>query len=206
MKGRVPFFSVIVPMHNAEEWVRTGLESIRRQTFKDYELIAVCDDCRDRTAEIAREYTENVTEVSWRNRGKARNTGLEKARGRWILWMDDDDWWHDDMAFRKIAEEILDDEELDILAFNFVFKYHGIARQYPGHLYIAVWNKAWRRDFIGETRFPEIEHTEDVRFARETHGKARIRYLDEVLYYYNYMRPGSYSAMKAAGELAPVEV
>lgn len=204
-----PFFSVIVPAHNAEDRIRKGLDSIKGQTFKDYELIIVCDDCQDRTAEIAREYTDRVFEVGWHSCGKTRNKGLEEARGKWILFMDDDDWWTEDKAFGTIAFAISTFEEagkpIDILAFNFVFGYKGVARQWPGRLFIAIWNKAWRRSFIGETRFPEVPHSDDVGFARATHGRANVRFLDATLYYYDYMRPGSITQKLQDGELKTLE-
>ena len=52
----MPKLSVIVPEHNSAEWMRKGLESIRRQTFQDYQLIIVCDSCEDNTYEIAKGY------------------------------------------------------------------------------------------------------------------------------------------------------
>ena len=61
-----PFFSVIVPEHNSAEFMRKGLESIKAQSFTDYELIVVCDACEDNTAEIAREYTDKVFEIEAR--------------------------------------------------------------------------------------------------------------------------------------------
>ena len=203
-----PFFSVIIPAYNAEEWIRTGLDSIMEQTFEDYELIVVCDDCHDRTAEIAREYTDKVIEVGWHNCGMTRNRGLDEATGDWILWMDDDDQWNDDMAFRKIAQAILDyDQDFDVLAFDFVFKGRGIARQGPERLYIAIWNKAWKREFLERigARFPEVPHSDDVGFAEATHGRARFRFLHEVLYYYNYLRIGSITYKLKTGELKRLE-
>ena len=208
MENKRPFFSVIVPAHNAEDRIRTGLDSIKSQTFTDYELIIVCDDCHDRTEEIAKEYTEKVISVGWHNCGKTRNRGLDEATGEWILFMDDDDWWNDDMAFRKIAEEILEhDQDFDVLAFDFVFKYRGIAHQYPGHLFIAIWCKAWKREFLERVgaRFPEVPHSDDVGFAEATHNRARFRFLDEVLYYYNFMRPGSITYKLKTGELQKLE-
>ena len=197
-----PFFSVIIPAHNCAAWMRKGLDTIRAQSFKDYELIIVCDACTDNTAEIAREYTDRVIEVENNGSGPTRNVGLEASRGEWLLWMDDDDWWTDSDAFQKIADEIRKAEgTFDVLAFGFFFKSRGYAQQRPGRLYIAIWNKAWRRDFIGETRFPPIAHTDDVGFANATHGKARFRYLDDLLYYYNYMRPGSITHLKSIGKL-----
>ena len=51
-----PFFSVIVPTHNAEEFMEWGLTMIREQDFEDYELIIVCDSCTDNTEKIAIQY------------------------------------------------------------------------------------------------------------------------------------------------------
>ena len=200
-----PFFSVIVPAHNAETRIRRGLDSIRRQTFTDYELIVVCDDCGDKTVDIAMEYTDKVFEVDWHNCGKTRNKGLDEATGSWILFMDDDDWWQDDSAFQVIAEGIRHGGDFDVLAFGFTFGSNGYVMQYKGHLYIAVWSKAWRRGFIGDTRFPEVPHSDDVGFAEQTHYRARFRYSIENLYYYNYMRPGSITHKLHTGELKTLE-
>lgn len=200
-----PFFSVILPAHNAADRMRKGLESVRRQTFTDYELIVVCDDCQDKTAEIAREYTDRVYEVPWHSCGRTRNKGLDEARGRWILFMDDDDWWMDDSAFQVIAEGIRHGGDFDVLAFGFVFGSNGPTLQWPGHVYIAIWSKAWRHGFIGDTRFPDVPHSDDVGFVERTHYRARFRYMDEILYYYDYMRPGSITQKLHTGELKTLE-
>ena len=194
MELKRPFFSVIVPEHNSEEFMRRGLESIRNQTFKDYELIIVCDSCTDRTAEIAREYTEKVYEISAGRCAAARNTGLDVAEGEWILFMDDDDWWSDEMAFRRIAQRILDERgAFDVLAFGFYWQNIGYRYNSPQRLYTAVWNKAWKKEFIDRigARFPDWAHSDDEGFSRLTHHRARIRFMDESLYYYNFMREGS---------------
>ena len=200
-----PFFSVIVPAHNAACRIRRGLSSIMRQTFADYELIVVCDDCQDDTAAIARAYTKNVYEVSWHNCGKTRNKGLDEATGKWILFMDDDDWLQNEDAFQIIADAIRKDENFDVLAFGFTFRMNGYSRQFPGHLYIAIWNKAWKRSFIGDTRFPEVPHSDDVGFAEQLHPRARFRYIDDNLYFYDYLRPGSITAKLRSGELKTLE-
>ena len=194
MELKRPFFSVIVPEHNSADFMRRGLESIRNQTFKDYELIIVCDSCTDRTAEIAREYTEKVYEISAGRCAAARNTGLDVAEGEWILFMDDDDWWSDEMAFRRIAQRILDERgAFDVLAFGFYWQNIGYRYNSPQRLYTAVWNKAWKKEFIDRigARFPDWAHSDDEGFSRLTHHRARIRYMDESLYYYNFMREGS---------------
>lgn len=203
-----PFFSVIVPAQNAACRIRKGLGSIKRQTFTNYELIVVCDDCQDDTAAIAREYADKVLTVDWHNCGKTRNKGLDEATGEWILFMDDDDWFQNDDVFRTIYYNIqieLQKGDFDVLAFGFTFGMNGYSRQYPGHLYIAIWNKAWKRSFISNTRFPEVPHSDDVGFAEQLHPKARFRYIDDDLYYYNYLRPGSITAKLRSGELKTLE-
>ena len=187
-----PFFSVIVPEHNSAEFMRKGLDSIRSQTFTDYELIIVCDSCTDNTAEIAREYTDKVYEIDAKRCGFARNKGLDEANGEWILFMDDDDWFMDTMVFQTLTDTVGKQDE-DILAFSFFWKGHGVKQNTVNHLWTAVWNKAWRKEFIDRigARFPDWIHSDDEGFSRITHHRAKIAYMNQCLYYYNFMRPGS---------------
>ena len=71
-----PFFSVIIPAHNSQEYIRRGLETIRQQRFKDYELIIVCDACTDDTELVAKAYTEKVIVTQFGLDGMARNAGI----------------------------------------------------------------------------------------------------------------------------------
>lgn len=192
MENGKPFFSVIVPEHNSAGFMRKGLDSIRAQTFTDYELIVVCDSCEDNTAEIAWEYTDRVFEINAKRCGLARNKGLDEARGEWILFMDDDDWFMGDGVFHRLADNVGKEDE-DVLAFGFMWQNKGITLNKPGHLWTAVWNKAWRKSFIDKHgfRFPDWKHSDDDGFSRITHPVAKITYLYEALYYYNFMRPGS---------------
>ena len=204
MSYEKPLFSVIIPMHNCAEFMRKGLEQIRKQSFQDYELIMVCDRCTDNTVEIAKAYirpdhNDKVLIADHGKAGMSRNDGLDVAQGEWILFADDDDWYLDG-AFQMIAESVKGRDEFDILAYGFEFKGLGTKLQSNSRVYPAVWNKAWRRAFIGEERFPDWEHTDDLGFARKMHPKARFLFLYEVLYYYNFMRQGSVSDRIRAGE------
>lgn len=187
-----PFFSVIMPTHNGEEYIRKSLESIRFQTFTDYELIIVCDKCEDNTEAIAREYTDKVFVIDAGRCALARNKGLDEATGEWILFIDDDDWFMDSMVFRTIADTVGKQGE-DVLAFSFFWKGHGVARNRKDHLWTAVWNKCWRREFIERigARFPDWAHSDDDGFSKFCHPKAKIAFLDQCLYFYNFMREGS---------------
>ena len=86
-------FSIIIPAHNSENHIRKALESIKSQTFTDYELIVICDSCNDNTQKVAEEYGAITERVGFGRDGLTRNRGLAKAKGDWVLFMDDDDWW-----------------------------------------------------------------------------------------------------------------
>jgi len=187
-----PFFSVIVPEHNAAEYMRKGLDSIRRQTFTDYELIIVCDACDDNTIEIALEYSKRVYITNAKRCAAARNKGLDEARGEWILFMDDDDWWISDESFQVIADNVGKHGE-DVLAFGFYWQSRGVVFPTEKQPWTAVWHKAWRKKFLDRicARFPNWEHSDDDGFTKATLPHAKLAFLDKPLYYYNFLRPGS---------------
>jgi len=194
-----PFFSVIVPLHNAENYMRMALDSVREQDFTDYELIIVCDACTDSSEKIAHEYSDLVLNVNFGRAGLSRNAALDIATGKWILFLDDDDYYLPG-AFRKIADALSRMPDIDILAYGFDWKNVGAVKQNHEQVFIAVWNKAWKRSFIGNERFPDWIHSDDLGFAKKMHPRAKFGFLDEPLYYYNFMRPGSVSDKIKAGE------
>jgi len=191
----MPRFSIIIPAYNAEDRIRKALDSIRDQSFKDYELIVVCDSCKDKTAEIARLYGAKVFEAEYHNDGLSRDRGLDEATGKWILFMDDDDWWLHEFVLGQIDEKLREhNDKMDVLCFSFIFKGWKYAKpngNRGGH-FCAVWNKCWKRSVIGNTRFPNIPCSSDLHFHREMFAKGlQIIDWDMPIYYYNYLRPGS---------------
>lgn len=188
-------FSIIIPAYNAENHIRKALESIKSQTFKDYELIVVCDSCTDNTSCIAKEYTNNVYEVEYGCDGPTRNTGIDVAKGDYILFMDDDDWWLHEFVLSQINDK-LNEQNCDLLCFSFIWK--GVKYASPlsnnGWPYPAVWNKCWKRSFIGNTRFPAIKSISDWYFHCDCFARnPKIIYWDMPMYYYNFLREGSIS-------------
>ena len=188
-------FSIIMPAHNAAGFIRKALESVKAQTFKDYELIVICDACTDSTAKIASEYGAKIAEVDFANCGPARSLGLDMAQGEWILFMDSDDWWIHEFVLDQLNKELGDE---DLLCFGFIWKGRGYAspNREGGYYWPAVWNKCWRSSAIGETRFPE-EYPDDLLFHNAMMNKLlKIRTWEMPLYYYNYWREGSVSCQK----------
>lgn len=200
MKEERPLFSVIVPVHSEPEVIWRGLQSINAQEFDSYERVFVCDCCTEEIIEYVRGFhPEKLIMTEFGKAGMARNAGLDVAEGEWILFMDDDDWFLPG-AFATIAEELKRQRDIDILAFAFEWKGRGVGMQSEKRVYPAVWNKAWRRKFIGEERFPDWIHTEDLGFARRLHWRARFGFLQAVLYHYEFMRLGSVSDRIRNGE------
>ena len=85
-------FSIIIPAHNEEKNIRKLLDSIKSQTFTDYEVIVVCDSCEDATESIAKEYGARTLNVDYHTDGLTRNAGIDIAKGEWLLFIDADDW------------------------------------------------------------------------------------------------------------------
>lgn len=89
--------SVIVPVYNGEDTLERCIQSIVKQTYKDFELLIVNDGSGDASLAIAKRYEEQdkrVIVLSQENKGvsAARNYGIQKARGKWITFVDADDY------------------------------------------------------------------------------------------------------------------
>lgn len=90
-----PLVSVIVPTYNRPRMLERALQSIAKQTFRDYEILVVNDGGED-MSKIVSEFRQAVYISHARNRGlpAARNTAIEHARGDYIAYLDDDDIWY----------------------------------------------------------------------------------------------------------------
>lgn len=117
-----PFFSIIVPVYKVEAYLKKCVNSIWRQTFKDYELILVDDgspdDCPLICDELASE--DDRIKVIHKNNGglsSARNAGLDVATGGYVLFIDSDDYWCDNTFLESLYARQLEFKE-DIILFG----------------------------------------------------------------------------------------
>ncbi len=97
MNDTVPLVSVVIPIYNVEAFLHQCLRSVAAQSFTDLEMICVIDGATDGSETIAREFARaepRCRVISQSNQGlsAARNTGVAGARGRWIFFLDSDDW------------------------------------------------------------------------------------------------------------------
>jgi glycosyltransferase involved in cell wall biosynthesis len=100
-----PRVSIIIPAYNAEAYLAETLESVIRQTYRDYEAIVVDDGSSDRTLEIARSFEPHVKVLSQPNGGpaSARNLAIKNSAGQYIAFLDSDDLWTDHKLERQVA-------------------------------------------------------------------------------------------------------
>ena len=92
-----PYISIIVPIYNAEKWLKKCVESILAQQFRNFELLLIDDGSTDKSGYICDEYAtadNRICVTHQENSGvsAARNQGILKANGKWITFIDADDW------------------------------------------------------------------------------------------------------------------
>lgn len=90
--------SIVTPLYNGERFVRQTVESVLSQTYPEWEMVIVNDGSKDKSDQIVREYAEKdcrIRVLSQPNGGSAsaRNHGIREARGRYMVFLDADDYW-----------------------------------------------------------------------------------------------------------------
>ena len=118
----MPKVSIIIPVFNKDKYISATIESILRQKFTDYEVIAVNDGSTDNSLQILKKYEEKdsrlfVIDIPNGGVSNARNVGLSYASGEWIQFLDGDD--KIDEEYLKNAVEIAEAVNADILFTKF---------------------------------------------------------------------------------------
>lgn len=210
--------SVIVPVWNAHEYLNRCVDSILAQTYRNLEVLLVDDGSTDDSLEICRRYAESDSRVQAfhkENGGQAsaRNYALDRATGDFVGFVDNDDWIFPAMYQRLhglMVEHDADvgrcgdmqgemeaspsEAEASILVTE--------AEEYFGLLYQDIWgghvtDRLFRRELIGDARFPHSKTIEDMRFMRILlPGIRREVATDEKLFFYT-IRPDNTSKVYA---------
>ena len=219
--------SVIMSLYNVELFMRTAIESVLNQNLKEIELICINDGSTDYSLATAQEYADKddrikiITYDESKGQAYARNRGIDIARGKYIGFVDGDDWIEPDM-FEKLYENAeknnsevsfcaaaLYDElsqkcdfsnayyNLSLIPSSFdnkVFFHEDTKNLLTGQINVALWNKIYRTDFMNENkiRFPEYFIYEDMPFFYDVWFKAkRISLIRDYGYFYRVNRSGS---------------
>ena len=103
-----PNISIVIPLYNCENTVERSIRSVIDQTYQDFEIIAVDNNCTDRTMEIVRREADSsgklkVVKCATKGIVPALNAGLRAATGEWIARQDGDDYWYPEKLEKQIA-------------------------------------------------------------------------------------------------------
>ena len=209
--------SVFVPIYKVQDYLKECIESIINQTYSDIEVILVDDGSPDRCPQMCDEWAKRdsrIRVVHKKNGGlsSARNAGLDVAKGEYISFVDSDDFICKD-ALENLYNRIKDDKSIGITS-GLIYRYQdGSINNFkdqwlcskeiviPSSEFLletmsqktsyTVWNKLYRRDVIGNTRFREGRNNEDTLFMYDLGKNIAILNVCMVeiphyVYYYRY--------------------
>jgi glycosyltransferase involved in cell wall biosynthesis len=209
-RSRKPKISVVMPIHNAGSFLIKSFASLKSQTFQDFEVICVLDDCSDWTEDFVKYFEagdprfKHIT-VSFKSPSKTRNAGIELAQGEYLYFFDADDAIEPD-AFESLLR-IFDQTDAECVFFLFretyrTAPYYILPRWYdalnflpedevfkiePEHFKFFMqfpwpWMRLYKRKFFmdNELVFPEFEFSEDLAQCYKT-----MLCMSDKFYFYN---------------------
>ncbi len=190
--------SIIMPVYNAEKYLSQALQSIRCQTYKNFELICINDASTDRTMEVLQKFRNIDSRIKiMENQERfgaaiARNRGMLEARGKYLVFLDADDIFEEEMLESSYKE--MERYNVDIVMYEFmhvpsahIYEKRRIPRseqfierycrtpfsicEYEPIEFLnwtpAPWNKMYRKDFIffNQLEFQTLSSSNDVYFG-----------------------------------------
>lgn len=201
-------FSIIVPVYNCEKYLSRCLDSIRKQTYQNFECILIDDGSEDGSSIICENYKEldnRFYVIHQTNCGVsiARNKGIKEAKGDWICFVDSDDWIDEDylecihksldkadvliIGYKKCSEDkLFSIEKLPLGYFNGKNDYTG--------LFQAPWTKIVKREILNKNliSFPEgYVISEDLYFSFLLYFYVNVVYVIDYEGYNYYINPVS---------------
>ncbi|WP_372518435.1 glycosyltransferase family 2 protein [Candidatus Ruminimicrobiellum ovillum] len=226
MKQNNPKVSIIIPVYNVEQYLRQCLDSVCNQTFKDIEIIIVNDCSPDNSLEIIKEYQrkdERIVLVDLKQNvglGFARNEGMKVAKGKYITFVDSDDWIANNYV--EVLYNEIESNSLDVVCAA-AYIYNNIQKKIIDHKFVSadklnrqkiknkdcllipkrncfiipVWLKIYKKSFLLDNNiFFELKESEDNLFFFYVLLKTEnIKFIDDKIYYYRINR--EYSLMQA---------
>lgn len=146
--------SVIVPVYNAEKYLRQTLLSIQNQTFKDFEAILIDDGSSDQSGEICDEQAaadSRFKVIHQKNSGvaAARNAGIEQSEGEFIAFLDADDCWLPEKLEKQIAFMKEKNCFLSYTAYRFIDENGNILKDYFPHRTSLTYSQLLKSNCMG---------------------------------------------------------
>lgn len=221
----MPKISLVLPLYNAEKYLIPCLESVKNQTFSDFECLSVNDGSTDQTLKIVQEYAKKDPRfivIDQKNQGcsEARNTGIQAATSPYLMFLDQDDFFHP-QAMETLLY-LVETHKTDIAGFDYqnvsddfdineVATYHlpslkpGVSKtplndfltQNPRHQ-ILVWLRIYKKDVVADLRFPkDVQPAEDTTYSMKVfHRIQSMVSIKEPLLFYRAQNSACVSSQK----------
>lgn len=181
-----PEVSIIIPVYNARDSIAKCIDSIINQTFLNFEVILVNDGSTDDTLSVLLKYEhdyENIRVINKRNEGVAvtRNKAIFEAKGKYIMFIDNDDFIDKDYIETFYKEIELRNADIIVGGYRRVsekkelFKVRLTDTDWDKYIVISPWAKIYRRDFIIENNIEFLNYIlgEDVYFNLVAYSKTK---------------------------------
>lgn len=206
--------SVIIPVYNDEKYLHQCVDSVLKQTYHNLEVILVDDGSTDQSPTICEEYRQQDSRVRVMHKknggvGSSRNAGLSMATGKYILFVDNDDWL--DERHIEQLHKLLKEKNADIAVANFsifhpengVFSFFVTQKdyyqkdytpaewtgiQYTSHynlsqVYTVPWCKLYKRELFNNVQYPLKAKVEDDLTTWKVYFKAnKISFMNKAIY------------------------
>ena len=189
--------SVIIPVYNTQAYLADCVDSILGQTLEDIEIILINDGSTDDSGKIigdfAKKYPDKIRQLTVDNggQGRARNFGIDMARGEYLSFIDSDDWLEINALERMYSAAI--ENDADIVVCDMEKRFDDGRREYvkaalqtdPLASAGSSSNKIFRRSTVGDTRFPTGLWYEDFAFSAKLLLRSKKTvFVEEPLYIY----------------------
>lgn len=204
----MPTISVIIPAYNVEKYLDKCMNSVLNQSFTDFEVLLIDDGAKDSTVQLCDKYAEKDTRVKTyhkKNGGlsDARNYGLERISGKYVTFIDSDDYI-DDNYLKYMYDLILKENAQICMVQGQLLLENEEPHKFPINVEKCVsteeairmmllrkeathtsWGKLYDVSLWENIRFPKGQNYEDYATTYHVFSKAtRVVYSDAKLYYY----------------------
>lgn len=201
--------SIIIPVYNVEQYLNQCIQSILTQRYQDYEIILIDDGSTDLSGKICDAYAQKDNRIKTIHKinggvSSARNTGLQTIKGKYLTFIDPDDFIDTD-TYAENMNMLINHSEIDILQYPFC-KFHSaeyieapvsscqyitgteaiFSNWWSGSpIHYSIWNKIFKKEIFNHITFLEGHVSEDTRLLVDFYKKVKTVYLsDKGLYYY----------------------
>lgn len=195
MSKEKDLISIVIPCYNVEKYVKQCIDSIKKQTYKNIEVLMIDDGAKDDTAKVIKQNIKDDSRFKYykkKNGGlsDARNYGLKYIKGKYVCFIDSDDWIKKDYV--KKLYDAIESGDFDVSICNYISKFvdkeeYSDIKKFHIENYIMpnAWNKMYKSEIFNDLIFPTGKWYEDLgTFPIINMDYPNYIIIDDCLYYY----------------------